>query len=143
LNFDDSPGLAAMETSKETSKDAKAKPLKTDASATEKMGLEEIVRMANKIGLEYADAKKLLDRLELMKPTVRARISLRIDSEKMSETQLRRLTETDSEYVEYLEQMIEARHACDKLRIRYDSYKNLFDAKRSMLSYQKAELKLL
>ena len=31
----------------------------------------------------------------------------------------------------------------DKLRIRYESYKNLFEARRSLLSYQKAEMKLL
>jgi hypothetical protein len=29
------------------------------------------------------------------------------------------------------------------LRIRYDSYRNLFDARRTMISYRKAELRAL
>jgi hypothetical protein len=115
----------------------------TDPNLAEKAGLEEIVRLTNKIGLEYAEAKKNYDRLELLKPTVRARISMRLDDGDLSETKLRRLTETDEEYVAYLERLVEARSESEKLKIRYDSYKNLFDARRSLLSYQKAELKLL
>lgn len=112
-------------------------------SSPEKLGLEEIVRLTNKVGLEFADAKRELDRLELMKPTVRAKISIRLDSGGLSESKLKRLTETDQEYIDYLEKLVEARGRCEKLKVRYDSYKNLFDARRSMLSYQKAELKLL
>ena len=119
------------------------KPAKFESGAVDKLGLEDIVRLANKIGLEYAAAKKEVDRLELMKPTIRAKIALRLENEKLTEAKLKRLTETDEEYVNYLEKMIEARNASEKLRIRYESYKNLFDARRSLLSYQKAELKLL
>ncbi len=93
--------------------------------------------------MEYADARERLDRLELMKPTIKARISMRLDDGRSSETKLRRATETDEEYIKHLEQLIEAKHQCEKLRIRYDSYKNLFDARRSLLSYQKAEMKLI
>jgi len=111
--------------------------------SVEKLGLEEIVRLTNKIGLEYAEAKKKLDELDLMKPTIRAGISLRLEGAKITEAKLRRLTETDPEYVEYLGRLIEAKSQCDRMKIRYESYKNLFDARRSLLSYQKAELKLL
>lgn len=107
------------------------------------LGLEEIVRLANKVGLDYAESKKNLDRLELMKSTIRARISIRLESAGMSETKLKRLADVDPEYVQFLDQLVEARGECEKLRIRYESYKNLFDARRSMLSYQKAEMKLL
>lgn len=108
------------------------------------LGLEEIVALANQIGLEYADAKKDAERLELLKPTVKARVAIRIlTEESMSEVRLRRLTETDAEYVAYLEKIVEAKAKSDRLRVRYDSYKNLFDAKRSLLSYQKAEMKLV
>ncbi len=121
------------------------------ASATEnspnpnsdKLGLEEIVYLTNKIGLEYAEAKKQLDKLELLKPTIRARIAIRLDTGELTETKLKRLTEVDEEYVTYMEELVEARSAADKLKIRYESYKNLFDARRSLLSYQKAEMKLL
>ena len=108
-----------------------------------KLSLEDIVHLANKIGLEYVKAKKDAERLELLKPTARARVSLRLDHGSLSEAKLRRLTETDEEYVAFLEKLAEARGESDRLRIRYESYKNLFDARRSLLSYQKAELKLI
>lgn len=114
-----------------------------DTSASDRLGLEEIVHLANKVGLEYATAKKEADRLELLKPTIRARIMIRLDDGNMSETRLRRLTETDPEYVDFLEKMSETRGEAEKLRVRYESYKNLFEAKRSLLSYHKAEMKLV
>lgn len=110
---------------------------------SEKLGLEDIVHLANRVGLEFATAKKESERLELLRPTVRARISIRIDDGKISETKLRRLTETDPEYIDFIEKLSDAKGECERLRIRYESYKNLFEARRSMLSYQKAEMKLL
>lgn len=122
----------------------KARPDKApEVSAADKLGLEEIVHLSNKIGLEYAKAKKDAERLELLKPTVRARVSIRLDDGQVSEARLRRLTETDPEYVDFIEQLAQAKGECDRLRIRYESYKNLFEARRSMLSYQKAEMKML
>ena len=109
----------------------------------DKLGLEDIVHVANKIGLEFVQAKREAERLELLKPTVRARVTLRLDDGKLSETKLRRLTETDQEYIDFLEKLIDAKGESEKLRIRYESYKNLFEARRSVLSYQKAEMKLL
>ena len=116
---------------------------KNESIPTNKLNLEEIVHLANRVGLEYADAKKEMDYLELMKPTVRSKITIRIDDGTLSETKLRRLTETDEEYVAYLEKIVEAKNNCEKLKIRYESYKNLFEARRSLMSYQKAEMKLL
>jgi len=101
------------------------------------------VHLTNKIGLEYAEAKKQLDKMDLLKPTIRARITIRLDVGGLNETKLKRLTEVDEEYVAYMEELVETRSRCDKLKIRYESYKNLFDARRSLLSYQKAEMKLL
>lgn len=116
----------------------------TDSTPTaDKLGLEEIVHVANRIGLEYANAKREAERLELLKPTVRARIAIRLDDTSISEAKLRRLTETDPEYIEFIEKLVVAKGESDKLRIRYESYKNLFEAKRSLLSYQKAEMKLI
>lgn len=109
----------------------------------DKLGLEEIVHITNKVGLAYVEAKKTAEHLELLKPTVRARIALRLDDDNMSEAKLKRLTETDPEYLSFLEKLLDARKECDKLKVRYDSYKNLFDARRSLLSFQKEEMKLL
>ena len=110
---------------------------------SDKLGLEDIVHLANRIGLEYATAKRDAERLELLKPTVRSRVSIRLDDGSLTEAKLRRLTETDSEYVDFIESLAQAKGESERLRIRYESYKNLFEARRSLLSYQKAEMKLL
>lgn len=113
------------------------------AAAADKLGLEDIVHLANKVGLEYVSARKEAERLELLKNTVRARISIRLDDGEVTEAKLRRLMETDPEYTTFLDQLVTARAEAEKLRVRYESYKNLFDARRSLLSYQKAEMKLV
>ena len=115
----------------------------TQNPGADKLGLEDIVHLANKIGLEFVAARKEAERLELLKNTIRARISIRLDDGTQSEAKLRRLMETDPEYEDFLMKLVSARAESEKLRVRYESYKNLFDARRSLLSYQKAEMKLL
>lgn len=105
--------------------------------------LEEIVYLANKVGLEYVNAKKEADRLELLKPTMKARAMEKYDNGETSEVKLKRLGEIDPEYVAFLNQLVQTKAEAERLRIRYDSYKNLFEARRSMLSYQKAEMRLV
>lgn len=112
------------------------------------LSLEEIIQLANKIGLEYVDKRRDSERLELLRTTVRARIMNRIESESgqenpIPEGRLKRLAEADPEYVQLLEQIAQTRAESEKLRIRYESYRNLFDAKRTMISYKKTELKTL
>lgn len=112
------------------------------------LSLEEIIQLANKIGLEYVDKRRDAERLELLRTTVRARIMNRIESDAGSEAsipegRLKRLAEADPEYVQLLEQIAQTRADSEKLRIRYESYRNLFDAKRTMISYKKTELKTL
>ncbi len=121
-----------------------AKPQSPEKNSSKAWSLEDIVRMANKVGLQYANAKKEAERLELLKPSVKAQIMLRIEKdESFSETKLRRLCETDAEYIGFIEKLAAAKGDSEKLRIKYESFKNLFEARRSMLSYQKAEMKLL
>ena len=109
----------------------------------QKLGLEEIVQLSNKIGMEFVEAKQLSDELELMKPVQRAKAMNRYDDGKVSEAKLKRLAETDEEYVEFLKNLNTAKAKSEKLRVRYESYKSLFEARRSMLSYHKAEMKVL
>ena len=109
----------------------------------DKLGLEEIVHISNKVGLAYVTAKKKAEHLELLKPTIRAKVALRLDNGEISEAKLKRLTEADPEYVEFLEKLSQAKIESDQLKIRYESYKNLFDARRSLLSYQREEKKLI
>jgi hypothetical protein len=115
----------------------------SSANPKEKMNLEDIVHIANKVGLEYAKAKREAEHLDLLKATKRAKAMLKHDDGKMSEAKIKRLAETDEEYVEFLIELSDKKSEAEKLRIRYESYKNLFEARRSMLSYQKAEMKLL
>ncbi|KAB8028108.1 hypothetical protein [Fluviispira multicolorata] len=109
------------------------------------MGLEEIIHLANKIGLEYVEKRKEAERYELMRTSIRAKIMNRIEAaqEKMPEARLKRLAEADEEYIGLLEKIANYRAETEKLRIRYESYKSLFDARRTMISYKKIELKTL
>lgn len=112
------------------------------------LSLEEIIQLANKIGLEYVDKRREAERLELLRTTVRARIMNRLEAEaggegSIPESRLKRLAEADLEYFQVLEQIAQLRAESEKLRIRYESYRNLFDAKRTMISYKKTELKTL
>ena len=110
---------------------------------TDAMTLEDLVKLANKVGMELVEAKKTSDRYELLKASVRSKVMQRLDDGKLSESKLRRLMEMDEEYTSYLQKLLDARSYTDRIRIRYESYKNLFEARRSMLSYRKAEMHLL
>ena len=110
------------------------------------LSLEDIIQLANRIGLEHADKRKEAERLELLRTSIRAQIMNKIeaDSEKaIAEAKLKRLAEAHPDYLELLNRIAESRAESEKLRIRYESYRNLFDAKRTMISYKKTELKTL
>ena len=107
------------------------------------LGLEEIVHITNKVGLDYVNAKKRADHLSLLKASRRPQVMLRLEDGKLSEAKLQRLADTDPEYLEFLEELTEAKRESERLKVRYDSYRNLFEAKRSILSYQKAEMSIL
>ena len=144
MNINESNEPSVNKIIEEEIRSSSSSKLKQDSKESS-LNLEEIVKLTNKIGLEYASAKKEFDRLDLFKNVVRARISTRIENEnpKISEARLKRFTDSDPEYIKYLDRLLEAKNNMESLKIRYDSYKNLFDAKRSLLSYQKAEMKLL
>ena len=107
-----------------------------------RLSLEEIVHITNKVGLEYVDAKKEAERLSLLRSSTKAQIMNRLDTGDISEAKLLRMAEIDPEYIDYIERMSEVKRKASRLQVRYESYKNLFEAKRSLLSYQKAEMTL-
>ena len=116
------------------------------SESTEKhtsLGLEEIVHRLNRIGLEYVEVKRRSDRLELLKSTNKARAMEKYDDGTRTEAKIKRLAELDTTYIAYLEELAQVRGDAEKLKIRYESYRNLFEARRSILSYKKAEMKLL
>ena len=112
-------------------------------TTTSPHSLEDIVHIANRVGLEYVEAKSRSERLELMRPTQKARAMQKYDDQDTSEVKIKRLAEVDPDYISYLEDLVEAKRQCERLKIRYDSYKNLFEARRSQLSYKKAEMKMI
>lgn len=114
-------------------------------SPDKELSLEEIIHLANKVGLEYVDKRREAERLELLRTTVRAQImnSLEESQPECSEAKLKRLAEAHTDYVKILEEIADRRAESEKLRIRYDSYRNLFEARRSLLSYKKVEMKAL
>jgi hypothetical protein len=114
-------------------------------SSSRELGLEEIIRISNTLGLEYADKRKDAERLELLRTSIRAQIMNRIEREspKTPEARLKRLAEADEEYIEVLQRIAHLRGETEKLRIRYESYKSLFDARRTLISYKKVEMKSL
>ena len=113
-----------------------------EAIKHEALSLEEIVHKANEVGLLFVEKKREMERMDILKSTIRAKIMNRFDDGSFSEAKLRRLSETDPAYIEHLEKIVNCRYETEKLKIRYDSYKNLFEAKRSELSYKKAEMRL-
>ena len=112
------------------------------ASALEALTLEEIVSLTNKVGLEFVAARKEADRYDLLKSSKRSCLMEKYDDGKKTETKIKRLAESDPEYIKFVEQYVEAKFVAEQLRIRYESYKNLFEARRSSLGYQKAEMNL-
>ena len=106
------------------------------------MNLEEIVHLTNKVGLELCAARKISERLELFKATERAKAMEKYDDGKRAENKIKRLAEMDLNYTNFLEKLAEAKSNTEKLKLRYESFRNLFEARRSMLSYQKEEMKL-
>lgn len=126
-------------TTKETNDEA-------NSANGKELTLEEIIHLANRIGLEYVEKRKEAERLELLRTSVRAAIMNRIEQaspDRLTESRLKRLGEADPEYLAHLEEIAARRAEAEKLRIRYESYRNLFDARRTILSYKKAELKSL
>ena len=115
------------------------------SSILKEMALEEIIQISNKIGLEYVDKRKDAERLELLRTSIRAKImnNIELKGDKIPEARLKRLAEADSEYIDLLEKIASTRAEAEKLRNRYESYKSLFDARRTMISYKKVELKSL
>jgi hypothetical protein len=108
--------------------------------------LQEVVRQMHAAGLKYAKSKALLERLELTRSSVKARLMQKIlqtaGDGKISETRLLHQAEATPEYWSHLEQIAKAREDFEIHRIVYESLRALFDAKRSEMSYAKAEMNL-
>jgi hypothetical protein len=117
------------------------KPLEPKKDGKE-LSLEDIIKLSNRIGLEYIEKRKEAELTELLRTPLRSKIMNRLEMEqgKLGEAKLKRLAEVDLEYIDLLKKISILRAEADKLRIRYESYKSLFDAKRTMISYKKLEL---
>lgn len=138
---------AAPEERRASPEERRAGGVAGQGEAAREMPLEDIISMANRIGLEYVDRRREAERLELLRTSVRSQLMNRIEEESteksIPEARLKRLAEANPEYLELLERIAQTRAESEKLRIRYDSYRNLFEARRTLISYKKTELKTL
>ena len=122
--------------------------LETSGKETRELSLEEIIHISNKLGLEHAEKRREAELLELLRSSKRAQIMNQIESDNpnnksFSEAKLKRLAEAHPDYLQLLEQIVESRSKAEKVKIRYDSYRNLFEAKRTMISLKKTEMRNL
>jgi hypothetical protein len=111
------------------------------------VSLEEIAHLIHEAGMIYAQAKARFEKLDLFRPSVKA-IAMQnalnaAPDTKISETRLTHQAEASKEYRAHLEVLAEAQIAFEVARIHYESLRNLFEAKRSQLSYLKAEMALV
>jgi hypothetical protein len=120
----------------------------TNVKETKELSLEEIVQLAHKIGMEYVEKRREAELLELLRSSKRAQIMNDLEAsggsqKSFSETKLKRLAEAHPDYLALIHKIVDTRALADKLRIRYESYKSLFDAKRTMISLKKTEMRHL
>lgn len=91
-----------------------------------------------KAGEEWADANAAADALEEMKKSMLAKLML--DSVGTSLGQKEMLALADESYSDYLTNMVNARKAANKARVRYDSAKTLAELRRSQQATARAEM---
>src|SRR4051794_5647451 len=108
------------------------------------LSLEELTHHIHAAGMIYAQAKARYEKLELFKHSVKAWVMQSILEEakdnKLSEARLTHLAEASKGYRGHLEKLATARQEYEIARVHYESLRNLFEAKRSQLSYLKAEM---
>lgn len=108
--------------------------------------LEQVVVEAETKGKEWVSAKQVAKRLEELKKYKLSKvmnefeISEKVNGGKVSETKLKRLAEGSKDYKDHVEEWVIADKEANKLRIEYDALINFYEAKRSMLSLEKAKV---
>lgn len=108
--------------------------------------LEKFVTEYQNAGIAWVEAKLLCDQLEADEKNYLAALMNAIDhaeTEKVSESKLERLARGGKEFREYCRSVATARAEMLRKRVRYDGLEKLFEAKRSKLSFEKEQLKIL
>lgn len=104
------------------------------------MDAEKIYESLVRAGEDWADAQAAADMLEETRKSVLAKIMA--DSQHSSIAGKEMYALADGEYRTFLENMVRARKAANKARVRYDSAKVLAELRRSEESTRRAEMNL-
>lgn len=109
--------------------------------------LADRIEAAGKLWVEY---KQVAARMEELKKTLKAQLSNRIEADyeakkekAPSEAKLDRLARGSDEYIAHVELMIENQQVAHIQFIEYEALKNLYEAKRSDMSFEKAKMGLI
>lgn len=109
--------------------------------------LETLSYEIEKKGKIWIEAKQIAERYEELKKTILAEIQNNTESyntgKELSESKLKRLAEGSDMYKAHIEEMCAAKKNASVAYIEYEALKNLFEAKRSDQSFEKAKLQLI
>ena len=105
--------------------------------------LENLVKQINEAGLAMVEAQlkasQLADDEKNFLATLMSDLEKAID-EKTSETKLERMARGSSEFRDYVRGRVLAQGEAQRLRVRYQSYQSLFEAKRSELALEREKI---
>lgn len=104
------------------------------------MDAEKIYDALVKAGEEWADAQAAADILEETRRSVLAKLMNEAPHASIAGKEMQALA--DGEYRTFVENMVRARKAANKARVRYDSAKVLAELRRSEESTRRAEMSL-
>lgn len=115
----------------------------------DKMTLDEIAYEAGIIGERWAKLKQVDDRFERGKPSklavVEAEIQEWADSSglKISKAEKESRALASEKYQQYLKEWDSAHGETLKARVAYDTWQNLFEARRTLESTERAKMRML
>ena len=114
------------------------------------MTLEQITYLIHKTGQEYAEFKQISDRMEELKKVKMSRLKMHFIEKaalehkriSMNEAETMALsTEGANSYEEFIKDMILQTKRTEQAKIKYEAYKNLFEAKRTFEVTEREKLK--
>ena len=110
--------------------------------------LEDKARHAEKLGHEWAERNQISRRYDEGRKAFFAGIKNKVAQEKAQlnqkivEAQIERIALAHPDYKDYIDQWVDAEKEAIKAKVSYESAKNLFEARRSYASLEKARMNL-
>ena len=109
--------------------------------------LESLAYEIEKKGKAWIEAKQVSERYDELKKIVLAEIQNNLEltntGKELSEARLKRTAEGSDKYRTHIVDMCEVKKNASVAYIEYEALKNLFEAKRSDQSFEKAKMQLI